>query len=183
MQATGIVWGGVHEPQAAAEADLVREVFRAAGLEAEEVDGDLLFPLERVHTRAGGPFRVFTPFWRACLALPDPALPEGPPPSVIPGPDVWPRRTTGRGAAVASGSRGDGSRRAGWRRTGNRERRARTRAWPPSSTKDWVATRGAGSPRPRRHLASLASPELRRDLGATCLARGRDPHEGVARGG
>jgi len=89
-QATGIVWGDVREPSAVAEADLVREAFRAAGLAVEEVDGDLLFPLERVHTLAGGPFRVFTPFWRACRALPGPALPEGPPPVVIPGPEVWP---------------------------------------------------------------------------------------------
>ena len=89
-QATGIVWSGVHEPHAAVEAEAVREVFRAAGLAAEEVEGDLLFPLDRVHTRAGGPFRVFTPFWRACLALPDPGLPEGPRPRVIPGPDAWP---------------------------------------------------------------------------------------------
>ena len=90
VQAVGIVWGSVCGPHAAAEADLVREVFRAAGLETEETDGDLLFPLERVHTRAGGPFRVFTPFWRACLALPDPGTPEGPAPSAIPGPDAWP---------------------------------------------------------------------------------------------
>jgi deoxyribodipyrimidine photo-lyase len=90
VQAVGIVWGGVHQPHAAAEADLVREVFRAVGLEAEEVDGDLLFPLERVRTQTGGPFRVFTPFWRACLALPDPAPPGGPAPSAIPGPDAWP---------------------------------------------------------------------------------------------
>lgn len=40
---------------------------------------DTLHPLDEVRTRSGGPFRVFTPFWRAQLALGDP-----PPPAPVP---------------------------------------------------------------------------------------------------
>lgn len=113
-EAAGIVWGCVHEPEAVVEAEAVREVFRAAGLATQEVDGDLLLPVERVHTRAGGPFRVFTPFWRACLALPDPALPDGRPPSVIPGLDVWPGCTEMAAATDRAETEADGRMAAHW---------------------------------------------------------------------
>lgn len=43
-----------------------------------------------VATRAGQPFQVFTPFWRACLTRPAPETPL-PAPRTIPAPAAWPR--------------------------------------------------------------------------------------------
>ena len=60
------------------------------GLEASSYQANLLFEPWTVRTGAGGPYKVFTPFWRTCLAghevrdplepprsLPSPAAPKG----------------------------------------------------------------------------------------------------------
>ncbi|MFW2405377.1 MAG: cryptochrome/photolyase family protein [Gammaproteobacteria bacterium] len=38
--------------------------------------GHLLFEPEQLRTKAGAPFRVFSPFWKACLREPDPGAPK-----------------------------------------------------------------------------------------------------------
>ena len=50
----------------------------------------LLFEPEKPRTKAGDPFKVFTPFYKACLALglPKPPLPR--PADRLPGPEAWP---------------------------------------------------------------------------------------------
>ena len=55
--------------------------------------GRLLFEPEAVTTRSGGPFKVFTPFWRACLASAEPHGPVDGPAQLVP-PDVWPTSLT-----------------------------------------------------------------------------------------
>ena len=66
---------------------------RANGLDARLFDDDVLFPPDTVKTDAGGPFRVFTPFWRRCRSSPGPGAPR-PSPSRIPStgtpPPSWP---------------------------------------------------------------------------------------------
>ena len=60
------------EPAAREQEEAVRQAFPADGRpEAVGCPGSLLFEPEEVRTRAGGPFQVFTPFYRACLALTD----------------------------------------------------------------------------------------------------------------
>lgn len=66
----------------------IKEALKAQGVEAVSFSGQLLFEPWQVKTKTGDPFKVFTPFWRACLALP-------PPPAPIPAPRVirtapWP---------------------------------------------------------------------------------------------
>ncbi len=46
-----------------------------AGLEVQTYNGSLLFDVGDVRTGAGHPYKVFTPFWRACLAKPVPPQP------------------------------------------------------------------------------------------------------------
>ncbi|OIP35427.1 MAG: hypothetical protein AUK27_04595 [Deltaproteobacteria bacterium CG2_30_66_27] len=50
---------------------------RANGLEARLFDDGVLFPPDAMKTTTGGPFRVFTPFWRRCTssAAPEASLP------------------------------------------------------------------------------------------------------------
>ena len=53
----------------------LKQALRAAGLEAHSFPGSLLFEPWTVATKQGGPFRVYSPFWRACLAAPAPRTP------------------------------------------------------------------------------------------------------------
>ncbi|MDH7795276.1 MULTISPECIES: deoxyribodipyrimidine photo-lyase [unclassified Beijerinckia] len=47
-----------------------------AGTHAESFNGQLLNEPWTMTTKIGGPFKVFTPYWRACLAMPDPDAPQ-----------------------------------------------------------------------------------------------------------
>jgi deoxyribodipyrimidine photo-lyase len=49
--------------------------FTEEGLEVQSFQGSLLFEPWTIRTGAGTPFKVFTPFWRACLAAGEPREP------------------------------------------------------------------------------------------------------------
>lgn len=49
---------------------------RANGLDARLFDDGVLFRPDAMKTTAGGPFRVFTPFWRRCQSSPGPEAPR-----------------------------------------------------------------------------------------------------------
>lgn len=51
--------------------------------------GSLLFEPEVARTKTGGPFRVFTPFYKACLSL-EPPKPPLPRPERLASPSAWP---------------------------------------------------------------------------------------------
>lgn len=51
--------------------------------------GEALFEPEKIRTQGGAPYRVFTPFWRACFDAPPPHHPL-PAPQALPGPGRWP---------------------------------------------------------------------------------------------
>jgi len=65
----------------------LKESLRAKGLEVRSFSGNLLFEPWTVTTGEGKPFRVFTPFWRACLASEPPRTPLAAPRAVttVPG--------------------------------------------------------------------------------------------------
>jgi deoxyribodipyrimidine photo-lyase len=65
------------------DADL-KAALRAEGILAESRQAGLLFEPWMVRTGGAQPYRVFTPFWRACLAMPHPRAP-------LPGPSSWPK--------------------------------------------------------------------------------------------
>ena len=65
------------------------------GLSADSLQANLLFEPWTIRTGTGGPYKVFTPFWRACLAadgirdpLPAPSTLPGPPPGAGYGDDL-----------------------------------------------------------------------------------------------
>ena len=62
--------GAEREVDTAVKADL-----RDSGLEVASFAASLLFEPWTVQTGAGTPFSVFTPFWKACRALPEPRHP------------------------------------------------------------------------------------------------------------
>jgi len=83
----------VWEPALLARDDEAVAAFRANGLEAKMFDDGVLFPPDAMRTSGGGPFRVFTPFSKRCLAsatppAPLPAPERVPPPGALP--PSWP---------------------------------------------------------------------------------------------
>jgi deoxyribodipyrimidine photo-lyase len=71
-----------HEPSAAAVDTRVKTRLEEAGIAFRCFEASLLFDPEAIRTRSGGPFQVFTPFWRACLSA-------APVPSTLPAPKTW----------------------------------------------------------------------------------------------
>jgi deoxyribodipyrimidine photo-lyase len=84
-----VLWNGLHEKTSREEEDRVSGALRDAGVRAESFGGAALFDPDAVRTSQGGPFKVFTPFWKACLALPAPFGPL-PPPKTLSPPPAWP---------------------------------------------------------------------------------------------
>ncbi|MDX2376493.1 DNA photolyase family protein [Microbacterium sp. LRZ72] len=62
----------------------LKTALRDDGVEVASFGASLLFEPWTVKTGAGGPYSVYTPFWKACLALPAPRAPL-PEPGEVPG--------------------------------------------------------------------------------------------------
>jgi len=67
--------GAGSAPESATLDGSLRAVLEADGVALRTHPGAVLFPREALRTKSGKPFKVFTPFWQACLRLPDPGLP------------------------------------------------------------------------------------------------------------
>lgn len=67
----------------------LKQSLSSRGVAAESFKGNLLFEPWEVRTLSDQPFKVFTPFWRACRSLPSPDRPL-PTPGQLPGPARWP---------------------------------------------------------------------------------------------
>ncbi len=79
-----------YEPWASKlEADL-NERLAKAGIELKRTSGALLFEPERLRTKAGDPFKVYTPFWRALREAGEPQQPK-PAPKKFAAPESWPK--------------------------------------------------------------------------------------------
>lgn len=87
--AGSVFWNRRYEPVIARRDHRIQEELQSAGLIAEDCVGTLLHEPWTVATKTGGPYQVFTPFWRACLATDDPPPPLRPPP-FLPSPRRWP---------------------------------------------------------------------------------------------
>ncbi|WP_333822623.1 cryptochrome/photolyase family protein [Pinisolibacter sp.] len=79
IDAAEVVWNRRYLPALTAiDADLKRRL-RAEGRAAESFQANLLHEPHTVKTAGGGPFRVFTPFWRAARGAGSPRAPLPPP--------------------------------------------------------------------------------------------------------
>lgn len=73
--AEAVLWNRRYEPAPRARDETIKAALKARGLRVESFNGALLFEPWTVRSKSGGPYRVFTPFWKACLALPEPPAP------------------------------------------------------------------------------------------------------------
>jgi len=63
-----VVWNRCSEPDAIAGGEAVLAALDRSGIAAETFTGNLLHEPSEIATQSGGPFKVYTPFWRACRA-------------------------------------------------------------------------------------------------------------------
>ncbi len=72
--AAAVYWNRLYEPAVIARDTAVKQALRADGVLAQSANAALLCEPWDIQTKAGGPFRVFTPYWRSLLAqgLPGP---------------------------------------------------------------------------------------------------------------
>ena len=87
--ATTIYWSRAYDPQALERDVAVKKTLRDLGLEAESFTGHLLFEPWVAHTKAGGFFKVYTPFWNCVRQIPVPAC--LPAPKALIAPNNWPK--------------------------------------------------------------------------------------------
>jgi len=86
--AGAVHWSRLYDARSVERDSTVRAALRDQGIAAHGHAGHLLFEPWTVRTGEGGPYRVYSPFWRAVRGreLPAPV----PAPARIPAPEVWP---------------------------------------------------------------------------------------------
>ena len=87
-EAEAVYWNRLYEPSAIARDSDIKAALRDDGLQVASYNAALLWEPWTVETGQGGPYRVFTPFWRACVQRPPPA-PDAAPKPLITAP-AWP---------------------------------------------------------------------------------------------
>lgn len=89
--ATQVCWNRLYEPAVIERDGEIKRHLRDQGLEVNSFNASLLFEPWTLANKKGEPYRVFTPFWKACLQMgvrkPEPA------PEHIPAPKTWPEST------------------------------------------------------------------------------------------
>jgi len=91
--AGAVFWNRRYEPAVIARDRKVMEALGSDGLAAESFNAALLHEPWTIQNQSKKPFQVFTPFWRHCLAKPDPAEPLPAPKNILP-PLKWPKSLT-----------------------------------------------------------------------------------------
>jgi deoxyribodipyrimidine photo-lyase len=66
--ASQVYWNRVYDPTLVARDTALKQALREQGLVCESFNGSLLHEPWEVRTAQGGPYKVFTPFWRSCQA-------------------------------------------------------------------------------------------------------------------
>ena len=69
-KATAITWNRCYEPTAISRDRRLKAEFVALGLDVQSFNASLLHEPWEVETLGGGPFKVYSPFWKACLKRP-----------------------------------------------------------------------------------------------------------------
>lgn len=82
--AHSIAWNRCYEPYAVARDTKLKEQLREDGIDAQSMAGSLLFEPWLAKTSEGGPFKVFSPFWRACQKLKVDDVMPAPPITIAP---------------------------------------------------------------------------------------------------
>ncbi|MFN3868647.1 MAG: cryptochrome/photolyase family protein [Hyphomicrobiaceae bacterium] len=88
--ATAVTCSRRYEPWAIAQEERVRARLITDGVELKRYSGTLLIEPEAIATGSGGPYKVYSPFWRALLEAYRSERPSTAP-TALPPPDRWPQ--------------------------------------------------------------------------------------------
>jgi len=86
--ATDVYWSRAYDPASIARDTMIKSALKEQGIEAKSFAGHLLFEPWTVATKAGQPFRVFTPMWRVVQGRE--VLPPEAVPTRLTAPAYWP---------------------------------------------------------------------------------------------
>ena len=75
-KAARVCWNRRYDPGGIACDTALKERLRGAGIDVDSHDAGLMWEPWTVRTGAGTPFKVFTPFFRACQSMGDPPRPQ-----------------------------------------------------------------------------------------------------------
>ncbi len=84
-----VFWNRRYEPDLIGRDKNIKQALKNDGLDVKSFNGLLMREPWEVQTNSGGPYKVFTPFWKMCLNLPEPEKPK-PAPKRLPLPSRWP---------------------------------------------------------------------------------------------
>lgn len=87
--AGSIFWNRRYEPALMKRDAEIKTYFKNEGLECESFNSALLFEPWQIRTQQKNPYQVYTPFWNACQAAPEPAVPVSAPVKIS-SPAKWP---------------------------------------------------------------------------------------------
>jgi deoxyribodipyrimidine photo-lyase len=87
--ANAVFFNRLYEPAARDRDRSVAEALRARDVEIGHSDAGLLWKPGTICTQKGDPYKVFTPFWKACLKAAEPARPVAAP-DALEAPEQWP---------------------------------------------------------------------------------------------
>jgi deoxyribodipyrimidine photo-lyase len=104
--AKAVYWNRRYEPLAVAQELRTARALGEAGIDARGFNGSLLLDPNSIRNKQGGPFKVFTPFWRHCLEEPV-AEPLRLRPGPIHSPGRWPKSLRIRELGLLPRSRWD----------------------------------------------------------------------------
>ncbi|WP_421398418.1 cryptochrome/photolyase family protein [Agrobacterium fabrum] len=85
-----VLWNRRYDPTGMATDKALKQKLRDDGLTVRSFSGQLLHEPSRLQTKSGGPYRVYTPFWRALEGGDEPHAPVDAPKS-LKAPEVWPK--------------------------------------------------------------------------------------------
>ena len=68
-EAVGVYWSRCYDPEYIGRDSQLKSELKEIGLEAQSFTGHLLFEPWQVENKSGQPFKVFSPFWKACRAM------------------------------------------------------------------------------------------------------------------
>jgi deoxyribodipyrimidine photo-lyase len=82
--ANAVYWNRLYDKPSIDRDSAIKKALKADGIAAESFNATLLIEPWRIATRAGQPFRVFTPFWKALSATVEPQRPLPAPEKITP---------------------------------------------------------------------------------------------------
>ena len=70
LKAEAVFWNRCYEPASITRDRALKRTLSESGCDVRSFNSALLFEPHTIKNKSGGPFQVFTPYWRHCLTLP-----------------------------------------------------------------------------------------------------------------